>query len=238
MEEESQNKDGHSEGIHWNYSGNTGPEHWGELHESYAACAAGCAQSPVDLHATVMGESPSIHFSYHPSTLRLVNNGHSFQVNLDSGSILTVDGHAYDLVQFHFHCPSEHTIDGRYFNLEIHLVHVDQGGHLAVVGLMAEPGGENATLAAIWPHFPHEMNVEMSHEDVIIDPAQLLPEEPGYYHYVGSLTTPPCTEGVQWFVMKEPVRMSIGQVMAFGAHYTNTNRPRQSLNGRVITEVH
>lgn len=218
---------------HWSYEGEGGPEHWGSLEAEYEACATGLQQSPVDLSGEVLTDLANIEFNYQPSEVNILNNGHTIQVNYDEGSSIVVDGHEYALVQFHFHAPSEHTVDGHSFPAEIHLVHSDANGALAVVGVFMELGSENADLQSVWDHMPAEES-EAADAGTTVDAAELLPESGETYRYPGSLTTPPCSEGVSWFVMAEPIQISEGQLDAFQAIMSANNRPVQALGEREL----
>lgn len=221
---------------HWSYKGEGGPGHWGALEKEYASCGLGKAQSPIDIktkdaHA---GNLPAINFDYKPSPLRIIDNGHTVQVNYAPGSSITVDGTRYELAQFHFHKPSEEKIDGKSFDMVAHLVHKDAQGNLAVVAVPLKAGSGNAVIATLWKNLPKEKEKEASVESVKIDATGLLPAARGYYTYQGSLTTPPCSEGVRWFVLKSPSTISATEVAAFGKLYATNARPVQPLNGREV----
>jgi len=223
--------------IHWGYSGHGGPEHWGELSDDFKMCMIGKNQSPIDIRNDIAYRTklPAIRFDYHTSTKDVVDNGHTEQVDIQAGSSITVDGIKFELKQFHFHTPSENRIDGKSFPLEAHFVHADEHGNLAVVALMFQYGKANPVLAKIWSKMPKHAgkkhHLTMTAEDV----KQLLPKNRAYYRFNGSLTTPPCSEGVRWFVFKHPVTVSKAQVRKFARilGFAN-NRPVQPLNARVI----
>jgi carbonic anhydrase len=166
--------------------------------------------------------------------LRLIDNGHTVQVNYAPGSSITVDGARYELVQFHFHKPSEEKIDGKAFDMVAHLVHKDAQGHLAVVAVPLAKGSENQLIATLWKNLPHEKEHEAKLDSVSINVADLLPSKRGYFTFEGSLTTPPCSEGVRWFVLKQPTSISAAEIAAFGKLYPMNARPVQSLNGREV----
>lgn len=212
----------------WGYAGETGPADWGAFSET---CAAGTQQSPVDLDPTLLvpglGE---LAIAYRAGPVTLVNNGHSVEARLPAGSTLTVDGVAYALLQFHFHSPSEHAVAGRSAPLEIHFVHQAEGRGRAVIGVLVHPGGENETLARLMGSLPQTEGAEAALDNV--DPAALLPARRGYYRYAGSLTTPPCTEDVAWFVMQEPLMAENGRIAEFAALYPANARPLQPANRR------
>jgi len=219
---------------HWGYSGEAAPVKWGSLDPAFAACATGKAQSPVDVPSSAPGKAQPAKIAYRAGAADIVNNGHTVQVDYKPGSVVTVDGRAYELKQFHFHAPSENRIDGKTFPLEGHLVHADAQGKLAVVAVMFTEGADNAALASLWKNLPtHEG--EKQAVPASFDASALLPAERSYYRFAGSLTTPPCSEGVTWLVMRTPVTASAAQVAAFtkAVGFAN-NRPVQPLNGRKV----
>ncbi len=224
-------------GVHWGYTGHEGPEHWGDLSDKYIMCKLGKNQSPIDIRTASAFEAdlPAIAIDYKSASKEELNNGHTVQVNIVPGSSITVDGIKFELKQFHFHTPSENTIDGKYFPLEAHFVHADANGNLAVIGVMFEYGKENPVIKSIWDRMPEHANdvekITLSAEEV----KNLLPADKDYYRFNGSLTTPPCSEGVRWFVMKQPVTISKAQVKKFAEvmHHDN-NRPVQPVNARII----
>ena len=224
-------------GTHWGYTGHEGPEHWGELSEEYRMCAQGMNQSPIDIVASVHGDLAPIGFGYTAAPTEILNNGHTVQVNVAKGSTITLDGETYALLQFHFHTPSENHIAGKEFPLEAHFVHANAEGHLAVVGVMFEAGAENAELKKLWADMPMEAGVHHTLHADAADVLALLPEKREYYRFNGSLTTPPCTEGVKWMVLKQPLTISKAQVEKFmHAVHGPDNRPVQPLNARVVAD--
>lgn len=219
---------------HWGYSGHAGPEHWGELEESYHQCAMGKTQSPINITGGPHRDTQAVAQRYGSAPLKIVNNGHTIQVNYAGGSAMTVDGKEYDLVQFHFHSPSEHTQEGSPYPMEGHLVHKAQDGSLAVVGVFMKEGRENPFIQQIWAHLPHEVNHEVSVEGASLNVADFLPANKAFFNYSGSLTTPPCSEGVNWLVMDQPVEVSAAQVKQFLDLVHENARPVQPLNGRPV----
>lgn len=218
----------------WGYGGEHGPGHWGALNKEYASCGTGKAQSPIDIRSAVSSTLAPIQFDYRATPLHIIDNGHTVQVNYGAGSSITVEGKRYELVQFHFHRPSEETIDGTAFPMEAHLVHKDAEGHLAVVAVLLRQGIENPFLRSLWANLPAEKEKEKVVEKVSINAASLLPKSRAYYTFAGSLTTPPCSEGVRWLVLTAPVDLSASQVARFDKIYSNNARPTQPLNGRVV----
>lgn len=219
---------------HWTYAGATGPEHWGDLDTKFNTCVNGVNQSPIDIHSTLDADLPALGIDYKGRGTEILNNGHTIQVNVAPGSILTLEGKPFELKQFHFHAPSENTVDGESFALEAHLVHADAEGHLAVMGVMYRLGKENRALAEVFADMPHEAGMKQALLSSI-DPVGLLPRVGDYFRFNGSLTTPPCTEGVRWVVIKEPLTVSKEQVEAFQEvmHGAN-NRPVQAVNARPV----
>lgn len=222
-----------SDAVHWSYSGESGPENWAKLSPEFIACT-GKNQSPINLTDFVEAELKPIKISYQEGGNEILNNGHTVQVSYATGSSILVDGIQFDLKQFHFHAPSENHINGKSFPLEAHLVHADKYGNLAVTALMFEEGSENKELAKIWPFIPNRKN-EKTVLPVPFSVAKLLPPNKDYYRFNGSLTTPPCTEGVRWLVIKNPVSASKKQVkiLMHAIHHPN-NRPTQPVNARVV----
>ncbi len=222
--------------IHWGYSGHGGPEHWGELSGDYQMCMLGKNQSPIDIRTKKAYKThlKPIKFYYATATKDVVDNGHTEQVDIEPGSYIVVDGIKFELKQFHFHTPSENRINGKSYPLEAHFVHADEHGNLAVLALMFKYGKANKVLEKIWKTMPEKEGkkaLTMNAKDV----KHLLPKKRDYYRYNGSLTTPPCSEGVRWLVLKHPVSVSKAQVEKFAkimGHHNN--RPVQPLNARVI----
>lgn len=236
MTEEAMAEEVAHEAPHWGYEGDIGPENWGELADAFIDCKEGQSQSPIDIANPAPAELANLVFDYQPSAVKILNNGHTIQVNYDVGSSLTVDGKTYNLLQFHFHAPSEHAITGELFPAEMHLVHQNaEDQSLAVVGVMLTAGAENSAFQPVWDNLPAEEVTEQMTE-AQVNAADLLPAVQTTYRYSGSLTTPPCSEGVSWFVMTEPVELSAEQLAAFEAIYSGNNRPLQPLNDRDLVE--
>jgi len=221
---------------HWSYEGQGGPAHWGELQPDFKVCQLGLEQTPIDLASGLKGDAAAVALDYKPLALRIVNNGHTIQVNADAGSSCTIAGAKYDLLQFHFHHPSEHLLSGKPFDLECHFVHKSSGGDLAVVGVFIKPGAKNAALQAIFDAMPRREGPE-TRASGSVDPSALLPKSSSYFRYMGSLTTPPCSEGLTWTVFKEPVEASTEQIRQFAQLFPNNARPVQSRNRRFLIET-
>lgn len=222
------------EEVHWGYEGENGPEHWGEISPEYAACSEGREQAPIDIPAGTPTNAGDIVFNYQPTALDIVNNGHAIQVNYDEGSFMEVEGKKYNLLQFHFHALSEHTVGGKHYDMEGHLVHQSEDGESAVVGILMSRGAENAAFEPVWGHMPAEEGEPETIEGVTVNAIDLLPADKSYYRYDGSLTTPPCTEGFKWFELATPVELSEAQMSAFEVIYDYNYRPVQPFNDRVF----
>ena len=221
--------------IHWAYEGAGAPENWSKLDPQNKVCAIGERQSPIDIKDGIKVDLEPIKFKYQPSTFRIVDNGHTVQVQVGEGSI-SLTGKTYELVQFHFHRPSEEKVNGQRFDMVVHLVHKSDEGQLAVVAVLLERGNENPFIQALWNHMPLEKNMPVSPPSTTVDLNTLLPVSRNYYTYMGSLTTPPCSEGVLWLVMKQPVQVSQEQINIFSRLYRNNARPIQPAGGRLIKE--
>jgi carbonic anhydrase len=224
----------------WSYEGKTGPKDWGKIKSDYSLCATGADQSPVDLKSPHPGEGDKLRFEYFASPLKIANNGHTFQVNLEKGSFFENGRGRFELLQFHLRTPSEHTLAGKSFPLELHLVHkntqTDPAAQLAVVGVFLKEGKRLPALDLILREGPaKEGNVEVA--GISINPQVFLPRSGGYFYYPGSLTTPPCSEGVAWHVLKEPLEASKEQIAAFRKVFKKNARPVQPLKERVLREM-
>ena len=221
--------------LHWSYEGREGATHWGMLSPAYMVCEAGSHQSPINIAMPRHAETQEpLVLHYHTGSVRALDNGHTIQVNVPPGNELHLNGRTYRLGQFHFHEPSEHHVDGRTYPMEIHFVHQDERGHLVVIGVMVEAGSEHTMLATLWQHRPIHLNVQGP--GVALNLRDLLPARTHHYSYHGSLTTPPCTEGVQWIVLRDPIAMSAQQIEQFVSVIGHNARPIQPLHGRRIRE--
>jgi len=229
---------------HWGYSDSdetVGPPAWGSLPND-SVCGIGKEQSPIDLPSSAKLNSSLAAPVFHnqPSAVTILNNGHTVQVNLQPGNTITLNGQTYKLAQFHFHAPSEHTVDGKHFPMEIHMVYLNEKDKPAlVVGLLVQPGGENQALDAVLSHMPQKEGENIATPGLTVNVGDFLPASRTYWHYSGSLTTPPCSEGLKWFVMQTPISLSTEQVAAFSSipHMDHTNRPVQSLDARQVQLV-
>jgi carbonic anhydrase len=225
---------GHA-GEPWAYEGPAGPAAWGELKPEFSTCASGARQSPIDITDGIKVELDAVQFDYRPSNFRVIDNGHTVQVNLAVGNTIEVTGKRYELVQFHFHRPSEERINGKPFDMVVHLVHKSVEGKLAVIAVLLERGSAQSVVQTVWNNLPLEKGDEVMAKGQI-DLMALLPTDRRYYTYMGSLTTPPCSEGVLWMVMKTPVQLSAEQLAIFTRLYPMNARPIQSAGGRIIKE--
>jgi carbonic anhydrase len=217
----------------WSYGGENNPTHWGELEPEYHLCDTGREQSPVDFKKTTNGEPSNIELDYKPTSMVVENNGHTVLIPYNSDSYATFAGEKYQLVQFHFHTPSEHLIKGNASAMELHLVHKNPENNLSVIGVFIKEGKANPTLEKIWENMPTTPGKKQV-EGVSINVKKLLPKSLSHYQYQGSLTTPPCTQGVLWNVLLTPIEASKEQIEKFEQIFTVNARPVQSLNGREV----
>ncbi len=221
--------------AHWDYLGPAGPESWGGLKPEFSLCKTGQRQSPIDIRGGLAVDLEPVRFDYQPANFGVIDNGHTVQVNLEPGNFIEVGGKRFELQQFHFHRPSEERIDGRQFEMSVHLVHKDEHGKLAVVALLFDKGPGHPVVQKVWANLPLERN-ELAPARVPLEIGDLLPADRRYYTYMGSLTTPPCSEGVQWIVMRHPVTLTPEQIDIFARIYPMNARPLQSASGRRILQ--
>jgi carbonic anhydrase len=221
--------------AHWAYEGEGAPANWGKLRNDYATCGTGQRQSPIDIREGIKVNLEPIRFDYRLTQFRIIDNGHTVQVNVGEGLAMHVMGKRYELIQLHFHRPAEERVNGKLYDMVVHLVHKNEEGQLAVIAVLLEKGSEHSLIQTLWNNMPLERDMEVSPAEPI-DLMQLLPENRSYWTYMGSLTTPPCTEGVLWMVLKQPLQVSADQVSIFSRLYRNNARPVQPLNGRLIKE--
>ena len=221
--------------VHWGYGDTDGPSAWGELSPDYATCAQGEQQSPINIRTSLTSDSiKSLSTNYRESGVTVLNNGHTIQVNYDAGSIAHFDGQEYELLQFHFHTPSEHKVNNKALLMEMHLVHKNAEEGLGVISILFEEGGENPFLSKFWSPLPRKVGEVPSNLKINI--SEVFPGDPHFYYYDGSLTTPPCSEGVKWFVMKETVLVSRDQADKFLSIFGENARPVQPLNERFVED--
>jgi len=231
---------GHGDGgqaAHWSYGGADGPDHWADLSSDYHVCRDGRAQSPIDITSGYNAGGARLDTQYVPSKLAVLNNGHTLQANYSPGNTLNAADKAFELLQFHFHAPSEHWVDGQQYAAEVHFVHKAADGELAVIGVLINEGAENAALATFWNSAPGHAGEEAMPAGEMISAASILPATTSYRHYKGSLTTPPCSEGVNWFVLDDTITMSAAQIGVLSSAVGANARPAQPLNARLILNV-
>jgi carbonic anhydrase len=223
-------------GAHWGYEGEDGPEHWGDLDPAYGACKTGTAQSPINIRTAKLAitDLDSFHFYYKPTPLDVTDTGHSIQVNFEPGSSTRINNTTYSLVQIHFHRPSEEQINGKSFPMVAHMVHRSEDGNLAVIAVLLTIGKANPLVDAVLANLPKDAGGEKKAEKTLVDPTVLMPPVRNYYTFEGSLTTPPCTEGVTWFVLKSPGTISAAQEQALAKRYPHNARPIQAAHDRKI----
>jgi carbonic anhydrase len=221
---------------HWSYEGITGPKTWASLKEEYAQCGRGQRQSPINLVWSRPKKQGPITFNYSATSASIEDNGHTIVTHIPSGQTVSIRGQDYELLQLHFHAPSEHTFSGRAFPMEIHFVHKNPSGGLGVIAVLVEEGAVmHPSIEEIWNHLPTSKHSKVEIEKNSINPEYFLPAAHTYYHYNGSLTTPPCSESVNWNVMNTPIQLSRDQIQKFLARYNHNNRPLQPINGRNVT---
>ena len=226
----------HATGAHWTYKGEKGPQVWGQLSPEYALCATERNQSPINIEGALQTHHRPLAVSHTQAGQEIFNNGHTVQINFKPGNTLKLEDGTYEMKQVHFHAPSENQIAGKSYPLEAHFVHADDKGNLAVIGVMFKDGKENPALQKLWAQMPEAEGAPVALAG-IVNPSQLMPKNKAYYRFAGSLTTPPCSEGVRWLVLKQPVSASREQIDAFAKvmHHQN-NRTVQPVNGRVIVQ--
>lgn len=226
----------HGADVHWDYEGENGPQTWGRLKPEFNLCAIGKRQSPIHIEddSTLQGPAEVLRFDYTPSNATVVNNGHTIQVDVQGENSITVRGSSYRLLQFHFHTPSEEQVNFKRSAMVAHLVHRNAEGQLAVVAVLLEPGVANAAIDKVWTYMPLDSGDRVRMPPGLLNLNELLPTDQRYYQFMGSLTTPPCSEGVLWMVLKQPMTIGASQYKLFTQLYPNNARPVQPVNGRVV----
>jgi carbonic anhydrase len=220
---------------HWSYEGEGAPEKWGTLDSDFRACSTGAEQSPIDLKDAVRADLNGLSMAWKPRSYQVANNGHTIQLDVPSGDSLALEGQTYELKQFHFHTPSEHALDGKRLAMEVHFVHAHANGHLAVVGILMTEGVNNATFSSIMQAAPTRPGSVPASSP--IDPNALLPTRRAIFRYEGSLTTPPCSEIVDWIVFAQPVEVDGADIAAFRAIFPMNARPLQPINRRFLLQA-
>jgi carbonic anhydrase len=231
--------EGHGGEVHWSYDGENGPQNWARLKPEFSLCGIGKRQSPIAIQneSTLQGPAEPLQFNYTPSRGVVVNNGHTVQVDVEGENSITVRNASYKLLQFHFHTPSEEMINSKRYSMVAHLVHKNEAGQLAVVAVLLELGETNPFIDKVWTYMPLDSNDRVRMPEGLLDMAELLPQDQRYYQFMGSLTTPPCTEGVLWMVLKQPVKISAAQYRLFRQQFPLNARPVQPVNGRPVREA-
>jgi carbonic anhydrase len=229
----------HGGEVHWAYEGENGPQNWAKLKPEFSLCGIGKRQSPIAIQSdsTLQGPAEPLVFNYTPSRGSVVNNGHTVQVDVEGENSITVRSSSYRLLQFHFHTPSEEMINSKRYSMVAHLVHKNEAGQLAVVAVLMELGEPNAFLDKVWTYMPLDSNDRVRMPDGLLDMNELLPRDQRYYQFMGSLTTPPCSEGVLWMVLKQPVKISQAQYRLFRQQFPLNARPVQPVNGRAVRDA-
>lgn len=222
---------------HWTYEGETGPSNWGSMKSEFGLCSNGKQQSPVNITEAYAQDLEPLQFQYKESKTNIQNNGHTIQLNYDPGSYLQIGSDRYQLLQFHFHTPSEEAIGGQRYPMVAHLVHKNEAGQLAVVALLMNQGSrDNEILAKLWGKIPTNHNETRGYDEIKFNMADLLPNNRSYWTLMGSLTTPPCSEGVRWIILKNPLHISAKQIARFKKEFPMNARPIQSLQKRAILD--
>jgi len=221
-------------GVEWGYRGATKADNWGNLAPEFATCKVGSQQSPINISQPIEAKLDRLQLDYSSTPIKILNNGHTVQVNVNSGSTLTLNDQQFELLQVHFHYPSEHKIDGKSFPMEAHFVHQSKSGGLAVVGVLIESGSKNTALQPVWKVLPSKKQAETKIAGTSLKLADLIPRNKKSFQYFGSLTTPPCTENVQWVVLENPIELSSQQIRQFQKIFPLNARPVQPLNRRFL----
>jgi carbonic anhydrase len=222
-------------GTVWSYEGELGPANWSKINVDWARCGGGNRQSPIDIRDGIKVNLEQISFDYHPSSFSEINNGHTIDVTVGSGNFITVGNETYELQGFHFHRPSEEKINGKGTEMVMHMVHRSAEGKIAIIAVLLERGQGHPLMQTIWDNLPLEKN-QAAAPSIVIDPSEALPQQREYFTYMGSLSEPPCTEGVLWMVFKQPRQASPAQMALFSRLYPLNARPVQSSGGRMVKE--
>ena len=224
----------------WGYEGGTGPEHWGEIehdHEKHMMCREGVYQSPIDINHVLGMHSTDLDFHYSSTPIQIINNGHTIHLNYNPGSFISWENERFELIQYHFHTPSEHHVHGKTYDMEVHLVHKTSDHLYVVVEILVNTGKHNPGIQKIWDRIPTKLNKEFWHENEYFNVGDLLPSTKEYFHYSGSLTTPPCSETVSWFILEHPIEVSEDQIRYFKKFIEHNARPTQKMHHRIVVKV-
>ncbi len=220
--------------VPWSYTGPNGPEHWADMREEFKLCGSGKEQSPINISGAKVENLPVIQFDYKLGSLEILHNGHTVLVKRAKGNSITIGGEQYELLQFHFHSPGENRVDGKAFPMEIHLVHKNAKGKILVLGVFARIGAKNTVLEKAWNHMPQQSGGRKKVASVTINAIDLLPTDRSYYRFKGSITIPPCSEGIEWIVLKTPVEVSNEQIKQFSQVIGANARPVQPVYSRIL----
>ncbi|MBC7681786.1 MAG: carbonic anhydrase family protein [Ferruginibacter sp.] len=225
--------------VRWGYEGSTGPQTWAKLSPDFHLCAQGTRQSPISIDDTntLQGPAEPLQIHYRPSGAMVLNNGRTIQVDVVGDNTVTVRGSTFKLYQIVFHHPSEERVNGRAYAMVAHLMHRDEDGQVAVVAVLLDPGQANTLINKVWTYMPLDTGDRVRMPAGLLDLNELLPQDMRYYQFMGSLTTPPCSENVLWMVLKQPVQISPEQLRLFSQLYPANARPVQPLNGRVVRDA-
>ena len=224
----------------WGYEGGTGPTHWGEIeheHDKHLMCRDGVYQSPIDINHVLGTNLMKLDFHYSSTPIQITNNSHTIHLNYNPGSFISWENERFELIQYHFHSPSEHHVNGKHFDMEVHLVHKTSDHLYVVVAILVKQGKHNPSIQKIWDRIPTKTNKEFWHENEFFNVSDLLPSTREYFHYSGSLTTPPCSENVSWFVLGHPIEVSSEQIHYFQKFIEHNARPIQKMHHRIIVKV-
>ena len=229
----------HGGEAHWSYEGDTGPQAWAGMKPEFSVCAIGKRQSPINIEEsnTLRGPAEALQFDYQPSSGTVVNNGHTIQVDVQGDNSITVRGATYKLLQFHFHRPSEEQVNSKNFAMVAHLVHKNDMGQLAVVAVLLDSGSPNLLVNKVWTYMPLDTGDRVQMPPDWLNMNDLLPSDQRYYQFMGSLTTPPCTENVLWMVFKTPSQVGRDQIKLFSQLFPHNARPVQPVNGRPVRDA-
>ncbi len=224
----------------WGYEGGTDPSHWGEMekdHQKHLMCREGTNQSPIDIDEVRGSRLAVLGCHYLDTPIRITNNGHTIHLGYNKGSYVDWGDQKFYLIQFHFHHPSEHLIHGQSYAMEMHLVHKTSDHQYVVIGVFMKEGKFNPQIQQLWDRIPKDVNKEIVYKNEEINLEDFLPKTKEYFHYYGSLTTPPCSENVSWFLLKTPIEISKAQIESFKKVIDHNARPAQKLNHRVIVKI-
>ncbi len=230
--------DGHE--PQWGYEGGTGPLHWGGMeqdHDKHLLCRDGVRQSPIDIGKVLGFESLRLQSHYFETPVQIIRNSHTVLLKYEQGSYIEWGDEVFELIQFHFHHPSEHRVSGRSYPMEIHFVHKTESQEYVIIGVLVKFGSYNPHVQKVWDLIPDEIDKETIYENTRLRANHFLPSSKKYFHYAGSLTTPPCTENVTWLVLEEPIEISEKQLAQFQKYIDHNARPIQKPHHRIVVKL-